>query len=275
MVDMKIQEEQRRPPGGSLERIKQDAKFWLLKAAAVRRIHIIGCARSGTTMLHYAMAAFADTILYDSESGIWSYPSVSQCLALARDRTSPRRTRYLVTKRHYGWFWDEEIDRLIYSAHHHELFLINIVRDPRDVLTSHKRGSSRDGFYVELERWQKSVEASTVVLNALQGSGRLLTLRYEDVLNAAEPTAALLQDRFGLRLRPHVRSWANLQDNIAAIGQSTNRAQAMHGVRNFDPGSIGRWSRDAEARRFVEQVLEESPQRDLLRRFMATYNYSS
>jgi hypothetical protein len=259
--------------GTSLGRMKQDGKFLLLRAAGIQRIHIIGCARSGTTMLHYAMAAFADTILYDSESGIWAYPSLSECFGLALDRTSPRRTRYLVTKRHYGWFLDEEIEKLIYSAHRHQLLLINIVRDPRDVLTSHKRGS-RDGFYVELERWQKSVEASTVVLNALQGCASLLTLRYEDVINAAEPTAALLQERFGLRLRPHVRSWANLQDNVATLGQRTDRAQAMHGVRNFDPGSIGRWSSDPESRHFVEQILDESSQRELLRRFMATYNYS-
>jgi len=257
-----------------LEQVKQDTKFLLLQAANLRRIHIIGCARSGTTMLHYAMVAFADVILYDTESAVWAYPSLRESLALAQRFALPRRRRYLVTKRPYGWFLAEELDRLIYSACKHQLFLINIVRDPRDVLTSYHKQESRDGFYVELDRWQKSIEASEVVLNALQGCRNVLTLRYEDMIYAADHTAALLMNRIGLQLRPNLTSWGNLNENIAMLGQSTSMVQALNSLRNFEASSIGRWRHDPEKCRFIAEILDKSPQQELLHRFMTTYNYS-
>jgi hypothetical protein len=152
------------------------------------------------------------------------------------------------------------------------MFVINVVRDPRDVLTSSKRG--HEGFYVELTRWRQSVEATEAVLQALQGHPHLLTLRYEDVMRDADRVAALLMERTGLQLRPHVTSWAQLKDNISALGQTVDRASAMHGLRNLDTSSVGRWRHDPEKRRFVAQMLDESPHGEVLRRFMATHNYA-
>ena len=254
------------------ERVKEDLKYRLLHAAGMRRIHIIGCARSGTTMLQYAMVAFADTILPDAETRIWSYPSLGQALGLVARYGLPRRPRHLVTKRAYGWFRTEEVHRLLYSTLRHRFFVLHVVRDPRDVLTSRK--GDRD-LYVELERWQDSAAASARILEALRAAGytAVLTVRYEDVVSEPERTALALMSQTGLRLRPGIASWATLAGNLQATGQSANRAKAMHAVRNFDPASVGRWRRDPTQVAFVRYVLDESPARDDVRRFMAAYGY--
>lgn len=257
---------------GTVQRLKQDAKDTLLAGLGVQRIHIIGCARSGTTMLQYAMAAFADTLLPDAETRIWGYPSLRETLALVRRCLYPRRRRYLVTKRVYGWFRPEEVSRLLYSTLRHGFFVVHVVRDPRDVLTSRK--GERE-LYVELERWRRSARASALVLERLRAAGysRVLTVRYEDIVAQPERVGCLLMDRTGLRLRPGVASWARLRDNLAIVGQTVARAQAMHSIRDFDPRSVGRWRRHAEQREFVRRLLRESPVREDLHRFMATYDY--
>jgi len=42
---------------------KDSVKHRLLHAANYRRVHIVGCARSGTTMLYFLMMAFQNMIL--------------------------------------------------------------------------------------------------------------------------------------------------------------------------------------------------------------------
>jgi hypothetical protein len=176
-----------------------------------------------------------------------------------------------VTKRNSRWFLPEEFDRLVHSTRHHGLFLVHLVRDPRDVLTSQKRG--REGFYVQLDRWQRSIEAGERLLERLDGHPRVMTLRYEDVITNAEATAIVLQQRIGLQIRPGVRSWANLDENLVGSGGQLGRADAMHGVRRFSPASIGRWRQDPEQSAFVSHLLSASPQRKAIARMMERYGY--
>jgi hypothetical protein len=222
-------------------------------------------------MLHYAMVTFAGSVLHDSESLVWAYPSLPATLALVRRYGLSRRRRHLLTKRGYRWFMPDEVDRLIYSTLKYRMFLINIVRDPRDVLTSQKRG--HDGHYVKPDRWQRSVEAAEVILRALEGYPDQLTLRYEDIVTDADRAGRTLMDRIGLQLRPHITSWANLADNMALLGQNIGRVGAMHRLRNFDPSSVGRWRHDPAKARFLAELLDSSPYGAPLRRFMATYDY--
>jgi hypothetical protein len=261
------------PAGPAATRLKEALKHRLLRAAGVRRIHIVGCARSGTTMLHYAMTAFADTmILDDVESPVWSSPTLGNCVSLLARFGWSSRARYVVTKRSPRWYLPDETARIAHSTRAYGTFLVNIVRDPRDVVTSHKRG--REGFYVDLQRWQRSIEASEALLEALRGQPRVLTVRYEDVVGAPEGTAALLQHHIGLRMRPGVRSFADLDKNVARSGQSTERASAMHGVRSLNGASVGRWRSDPIQREFIGRVLDDSDQSTLMRRFMRAHGYA-
>ena len=54
----------------------------LLKISNVKQVHIIGCARSGTTMLYYSMTAFQNTFLNNHESFPWRAPELREAIHL-------------------------------------------------------------------------------------------------------------------------------------------------------------------------------------------------
>ncbi|MEM9058057.1 MAG: hypothetical protein AAGD86_11295, partial [Pseudomonadota bacterium] len=79
----------------------------------VTRIHIVGCARSGTTMLHYAMLAFDGVHLSTTESDVMLDPGLGESLALLWRAATTRGPVCYVTKRNYGWFEDDALSATI------------------------------------------------------------------------------------------------------------------------------------------------------------------
>ena len=246
----------------------------MLRAADVRRIHIVGCARSGTTMLHYSMIAFADTTLIDEEVSVLWAPALRDTAALVKDRLTGGPS-VLVTKREYGWFEPRQLDRLIGCTRRERIGVIYIVRDPRDVLTSrHARDPSRR-FYVEPERWQASVRAGDDLFARLDSYPHKLTLKYEDVVTDPATAETALASTFGLSLRPGIASIGRLKDNLEKLEASTRMAAFMQNIRNFDPTTIGRWKRNPEQVAYLEKLLTDSPIAEELDRFMERYGYRS
>src|SRR5579872_2311769 len=84
----------------------------LFALAGIDRIHIIGCGRSGTTMLHLAMACFKNVTLSNSESGI-QHPHLRERLGLALQSRASRGRKHYITKRDPGWITPRHIDDLI------------------------------------------------------------------------------------------------------------------------------------------------------------------
>ncbi|MDA1330717.1 MAG: sulfotransferase [Chloroflexi bacterium] len=139
-----------------------------------------GCGRSGTTLLlsilgaHPTMLAFADELY-----AFYPYPfrlqSLIDPLAKAHEDGSWRR-------------WVEKTPKnvrafeRIHQAFNGEARLIHMVRDGRDVVTSHHPNAS-ERYYVEPERWVADVCAG------LEQADKTLLLRYEDLV--AEPERTL------------------------------------------------------------------------------------
>lgn len=65
--------------------LKNDFEQLLLKAGGIQRIHLIGCSRTETTMLHYALIAFRNTFLFENETFPWNDPDVKICWTLWKD----------------------------------------------------------------------------------------------------------------------------------------------------------------------------------------------
>ncbi|NNG17607.1 MAG: hypothetical protein HKM89_14115 [Gemmatimonadales bacterium] len=192
---------------------------------------------------------------------------------MCRDRLFGRSPLHFVTKRPYGWFRPEELDQLIERTLREGIGVINIVRDPRDVLTSTHAGDTTRRFYVEPERWRASIAAADELFTRLDAYPHKLTLRYEDVVTDPAATEQALSATFSLKLRPNIDSIGRLKDNLERLEASTRMAKFMQNIRNFDPATIGRWRTDPEKMAYLDGLFTKSDIREELRQFMERYDY--
>ncbi|GAB4390512.1 MAG: hypothetical protein Kow0025_23070 [Thermodesulfovibrionales bacterium] len=149
--------------------------------------------------------------------------------------------------------------------------VINMVRDPRDVLLSQKRKwrvrfmakRSEERKYIPLREvvrsmanyhpatmsllWNSAVRA----FDAHAGDGRVMSLRYEDLLSAPEETARRVCAFLGL-------SYEEGMLEIPFIGSSSERFEP--GVRGINSGRVESWKRgglnDTEA--YICQLINGS-----------------
>ncbi|PON17908.1 hypothetical protein C2W62_10730 [Candidatus Entotheonella serta] len=260
------------PKSPKLFALKNAIKYRLLRAAGIERIHIVGASRSGTTMLCYAMACFDRTLLHDRETSIWNYPTLTDSLGLFANYVGRPSPSFLVTKRGANWWRQERLERLATLTRRYGIFLIHIIRDPRDVLSSYHPLRERQ-FYVHPDDWERSIQGASWLWRQLADYPYKLVLRYEDIVQDPEVTQALLCQLTGLRLRPGVVSWAQLKANVEANQGLGDMVSYMHKLRNFDPESIGRWRTNPDAVAHIEQLRFASQHGVLLNEFMRIYGY--
>jgi hypothetical protein len=243
----------------------------LFSLAGIDRIHIIGCSRSGTTMLHLAMVCFKDVAISESESDIW-YPYLPQRIGLvARIGWRPSRKHY-VTKRHFGWFMPQHVEDLIEQTRLENIGLIHLVRDPRDVMLSKHLRDNSGQPYVSIEHWHRSILAADRIFEALKTHTRKLTLRYEDVVRDPGGTEQRICAAFGLQRDTRTFSIDRVKDNVECLGiqiENFRDTPALNGLRNMDERSIGRW-RDSGAPS-IETI--EPAVRSRYRSFCEEYGY--
>ena len=267
-----------KPALENLRTPKNPLRSWarrsLLWFAQVKQLHIVGCARSGTTMLHYAMAAFQDTILHDQETFVNYSPSFKESIGLFCKNLFARSKKFYVTKRSYGWWQEETIKRLAAQVAREEIYLINIVRDPRDVLTSNHKLNTRK-YYVKPEVWLESTKAGQLLAELLSDYPYFLTLRYEDVVSQSDSARQSIEDKFSMKMRKELQDWSRLKDNLDAMDvKNDSMSVYMHKIRNFDPQSIGTWKSDDEKSSYVRELLSSSVYGEHLRSFMEQFNYA-
>jgi hypothetical protein len=225
-------------------------------------------------MLHYAFSAFEDVVLHDEETNpVWSPTTASSLRMAVADRLRGRRTVY-VTKRDYGWYTDRKLRMVAHDIQNGQVGLVNIVRDPRDALTSTHANEKGRSYYLEPGRWMASVDAAERLFKALADHRRKVTIRYEDVVLKPDTVQEVIEREMGVRLRNGLSSWANLADNLAGLSQSVGMEKALHAVRNFDPSSIGRWKAGREKVAYWSSLSRDPELSTSLRGFMEMYGYS-
>ena len=224
-------------------------------------------------MLHYAFSAFEDVVLHDEETNpVWS-PTIASSLRMAMAARLWRRRTVYVTKRNYGWYTERKLRMVAYDIQRGRVGLINIVRDPRDALTSTHANEKERAYYLEPGRWMASVDAGERLFQALPDHERKLTIRYEDVVMKPDSVQKVVERTMGLRLRRSLASWANLADNLAGLGQPVGMEKALHAVRNFDPSSVGRWKADPDKVAYWSSLAQDPALSSRLRQFMEKYDY--
>jgi hypothetical protein len=218
------------------------------------------------------MVAFSNTILYDNETEIWTTPNITNAIKLFTTHIMKRDTYYYVTKRSYDWWSEKHIRYLSDIVPKEEIYLIYIVRDPRDVLTS-KHGLSERKYYVEPSRWLASINAGEILIKKLENYKNMLVLRYEDIVNYSYETRKIIENKFSLHLNTEVEDWSKLKENLQNIAIENNMIAYMHKLRNFDPSSIGKWRNDPEKMEYIGQLIEDKKYGLEIRRMAEKYGY--
>ena len=255
-----------------IQNCKDDIKNFLLKKMRVKRVYIVGCSRSGTTMLHYAMIAFKDTVLFDKETNIWSHPNMRDIFLLYKENYHNNNNIFYISKRHAKWWYYEDLYKSLYHIMKYDVYLINIVRDPRDVLTS-KHPFEKRKYYVEPWYWEKSIESADILIKNLGIYRNKLTIKYEELVFNSNYIENKLKNNLGLNLRDNINSWSSLKDNVEKSFDNNKMIPYMHKLRNFDRDSIGKWKNSEENKKYVEYLLKKSEYRKKIMLFMEKYEY--
>ncbi|UJP40679.1 sulfotransferase family protein [Cellulomonas palmilytica] len=199
------------------------------------RIFITGCSRSGTTLLSNMFRGFAGVRVVAGMHRMTDFPrSNAEGTAVVLRRTPACA-----------------LDLADQVREHPGVWLVDIMRDPRDVVTSRYGGSS--AFHTSFRRWERDVAAFE---RAAERHPRTLRIRFEELIR--QP--GRVQDRIAatLDLAP-TSDFADFPALVADVAMSPKELVSLNSVRTLDPRVIGRWRRAADAAARVRQELVRFP----------------
>lgn len=211
-------------------------------------IIIGGCGRSGTTLLLSVLGAHPAILAFPEELYAF-YPRPFRLRTLLNELaghgTEKNWTRWCEkTPKNVRAFAEIE------AAFEGNVYLIHIVRDGRDVVTSH-HPNAQEKYYVSPERWVADVSAG------LEQRDKTLLVRYEDLVTDSEITLREICKFIGepfdeqmLKFEQH----SSVQGNKAWEG---GKVQALH------QDGMERW-RASEYEDRVSELMETAGASELL-----------
>jgi len=209
------------------------------KIGHVDRIHIIGCARTGTTFLQYCMLAYKNANVVNSETSP-NYPGLVDKLKLTRSSIAQGGMTY-ITKRTYGWFQSKHVEELVAAVSRYHMGVILMIRDPRAVMAStHRLDEDNKTPYVDEERWYQSILAGEEVWRQLADYPRKCILRYEDLVLYPNTVDRVIMETFALERQQGLESLNQVKSNAERVGYEVAgwQQEAMQRLRNADPTSL-------------------------------------
>jgi len=258
----------------SISKQKQFELFlsaFVLRLLNYQRIHIVGSARSGTTMLHYALTAFKNVLLFDRETSPYNHPGLPELPALLGERLRQKGPAYFISKRNARWYEQTYLHRILLMAQKYDVKIINLIRDPRDVLTSY-HPLHQGEFYVTPDKWLNSINAGQYLAEHLDDR-QFLQMRYEDIVLFPESAFQKLHEFAGLVYREGVSDWASLKSNLSQAKLRGNMIKFMHKLRDFDKATIGSWQNQQDKAEYLEKLLASSVYGPQIMTFFHKYGY--
>lgn len=176
-------------------------------------LHVVGCPRSGTTLLTEMIAA-----CFDIDGSCVHEESIF--------KVSPDHHGIYLSKKPNDILW---VKRLI--EHDKQLHVIALIRDPRAVICSIHDG--HPGIYFcNYPVWKRAEKA----LSKLQGHPRVLVLHYEELVTTPNTVQQKIAAQF-----PFLHTKNHFSDfHLHAISSSKSIA-ALGGVRQVSEDSIQGW----------------------------------
>jgi hypothetical protein len=219
-----------------------------------------------------AVCSFPDTGLFGltplkKHIIICGYPrSGSTMLQLMLQHAYPRARRFgqerrghhaaLLTFRNHDLLISKDpsdirrLHRLInhYAKRSAELKPILLIRDPRDVLTSHHAHFPDRPYFFDIAKF----DAYDRCLKAHENSPEVLVMKYEDLVLDVATSQQLIEEFVG---EPGQGSLDQFHANVPS---GFKRELTLNGVRPVDTKSLGRW-RDPKHADRIRQILADIP----------------
>jgi hypothetical protein len=179
----------------------------------VKRLHIVGCPRSGTTLLmELVSTCFASSGYCAHEKNIFEPIDISGDIYFTKQPNDIKQLRHIFHR-------------------DPQLYVIYMSRDPRGVITS-KHRESPGQYFCNYRVW---LECDTAARRYISNP-RFLQLRYEDLVT--DPNAI----QAGIRAHyPFLRQQHLFSDYHLFAQSSTASRQAMNGLRAVNSASLDKW----------------------------------
>jgi len=179
----------------------------------MQRLHIVGCPRSGTTlMMELMVTCFEKTDYCKHEMSIFEEPEDSPALFFSKQPSDIKFIEHVFSK-------------------DPNLFVLYMVRDPRSVITSIHR-SRPDEYFCNYRAWK----ACAVAAERFEGQPRFCKIRYEDLVHAPDVIQAELQEKFPFLIKIH-----DFSEYEKKARPSRDAVKAMSGLRAVDSSRIVGW----------------------------------
>ena len=179
----------------------------------MKRLHIVGCPRSGTTLLmELVSTCFASDGYCEHEMNIFQPVATTGDLYISKQPNDIKQLRHI--------FYRDQ-----------DLYILYLGRDPRAVITSTHPGSPGQ-YFCNYRVWRECDNAA----RRYREHPRFLALRYEDLV----ATPDIVQARIGARF-PFLRQQHLFSDYHRFAAPSATSQQAMNGLRQVNGDSLEKW----------------------------------
>tara|TARA_B110000444_G_C18839746_1_gene598124 strand:- start:1998 stop:2768 length:771 start_codon:yes stop_codon:yes gene_type:complete len=194
----------------------------------MKRLHIVGCPRSGTSLLMELIATcYRNNGFCEHEMSIFEPVPQVVDLYISKQPSDIKHIEHI--------FFDDP-----------KLFIIYLSRDPRSVITSKHEDNSKQ-YFCNYRIWKNCDNAA----QHYQGHSRFLSLKYEDLVGKPDKCQNKISKHFTFLLEKHLFSKF---EQFAS--PSIQAARAMNGLRAINTKSIDRWQQHLP--RLKEQIENNS-----------------
>ncbi len=177
------------------------------------RLHIVGCPRSGTTLLmELVSTCFESSGHCDHELSIFEPLHDPGALYFSKQPNDIKQLQHI--------FYRDP-----------ELHIIYLGRDPRAVITS-KHRENPEQYFCNYRVWSECDQAA----QRYWAHERFLPLRYEDLVTRPDNTQAQIAARFGFMRQRH--PFSEYHHHADPSGAAS---RAMNGLRQVDLASLDKW----------------------------------
>ena len=202
----------------------------------MKRVHIVGCPRSGTTLLmELASTCFHAGGFCEHELSIFEPVAEVEGVYFTKQPKDIKQLRHI--------FYADPALHIIYLG-----------RDPRAVITS-KHRESPDQYFCNYRVWRECEDSA----ERYEAHPRFLRLRYEDLVSDPDAVQQQIQQRFTFLHQLHRFSEFQQFARPSAASQ-----RAMNGLRAVNRESLQKWH--AHLPRIAQQLAAHPQmQQDLVR----------